>query len=368
MVTVLVVDDDSLFRNIVVKSLRKLPGLTLLEAAGVEPATRVVKARAAANQAVDVLLTDLRMGDGDGLDLIEALPELSPQTMPILMSGVASSRDYQSALRLGAVDVLIKPFSKEALVAAVQRATDSATGFRASIHGLSLMDLLQMFHLARRSTVLEIRGPRRKGLVVLEEGELIHAEADNLEGEPALRRLVAMQGGSLSSTPFRPMARTLQGGFENLLLEAFRVIDEQRNEGEALHPPSEHPPDAALAPAPPGDWENLGGFVGSLDGELGAALLNGDNFHLVLKASLSDADWEQVGGQARWFASTLPPGWKQGLWSLGGFGLALLDWPERQVSVVLAQRFSGALDDRRFRWNVSCVARFLDEERASGAS
>ncbi|MCU0659904.1 MAG: response regulator, partial [Polyangiaceae bacterium] len=211
MRTVLVVDDDPLFRRLVVKSLQPGEQITVLEAGGVELAKRVLEQRAAERRDVDVLVTDLQMKDGSGLDLIELLPELSPGTIPILMSGVASPRDYQSALRLGAVDLLIKPFSKEALGQALQRATESATGFRGSFHGLSLVDLLQMIHMARRSLVLEIGGSKHRGILVFEGGELIHAATGGQVGMEALRRFLSAKTGTLTMTPFRKTLRTLSG-------------------------------------------------------------------------------------------------------------------------------------------------------------
>jgi CheY-like chemotaxis protein len=375
MTNVLVVDDDPLFRRLVVKMLQQAGSVAVQEAGGVEHAKRQLRQRASERQPVDVLITDLQMRDGDGLDLIELLPELSPGTMPILMSGVASPRDYQSALRLGAIDLLVKPFPREALALALQRAKDSATGFRGSFHGLSLADLLQMFHLARRSLVLEIRGTRHRGLIVFEGGEMIHAEAGEARGKEALGRFLAMTVGSLATTPFRPTARSLTGDFQGLLLDSFRELDEENHQGkqaledvpeleleeidEELEALDGEDGDAERGvPGEPAPGGLLASFAGSLDPELGVASLGGGRLEVLQPGRFSPQEWGSLGEQAAWLAGQLQGGWRQVQWSVGALGLAICA-PPGVNKVLLAQKFSGDLDDRRFRWNVSCVNRYL---------
>jgi len=47
-------------------------------------------------------------------------------------------------------------------------------GFRATLTGLSLLDLLQMLHLARQTTTLVVGGDR-EGRLHLDQGKLVHA-------------------------------------------------------------------------------------------------------------------------------------------------------------------------------------------------
>jgi DNA-binding NtrC family response regulator len=48
-------------------------------------------------QEFDVLLTDLRLTDRDGMELITDLPDAAPSTRPILMSAFATAKDSQRA-------------------------------------------------------------------------------------------------------------------------------------------------------------------------------------------------------------------------------------------------------------------------------
>jgi len=350
----LVVEDDPVFRSVIQKALRGQAGLNVTEAHGVREATALLK-----QGKIDLLLTDLRLDDGDGLDLIAALPELAPEAIPVLMSSVATSRDHQSALRLGAVDVLTKPFTREELLGALQRAIDSTSGFRGSIHGLSLTDLLQMFHLASRSLVLEIRGARHQGALYFQDGEIVHAQAGPRQGAAALRALLTMQAGAIHTMPARPCERTIEGAFQVVLMDAFREMDE---EGKDRHKPITLSP-ASASPVS-GVGQALQSFVGQLDAELGAALLTPGGVEVVLPGRLTPSQWALLGGVSRRVEARWRPGWRQLQWEVKGLGLTLLR-ASGDICVVLAQVFVDNLDDRRFRWNAARVERFLRDDRGA---
>src|SRR5690606_19833021 len=57
----------------------------------------------------DLILTDLRMPNGDGLQLLQTLNDLQTQIPVIVISGAGVMNDVVGALRLGARDYLIKP-------------------------------------------------------------------------------------------------------------------------------------------------------------------------------------------------------------------------------------------------------------------
>jgi two-component system response regulator YesN len=66
----------------------------------------------------DILITDIKLADGDGISLIE---ETSPRAA-IVITGHSQIAFAQKALRAGAVDFLLKPLDDEELRQAVQRA------------------------------------------------------------------------------------------------------------------------------------------------------------------------------------------------------------------------------------------------------
>jgi DNA-binding NtrC family response regulator len=70
----------------------------------------------------DVVITDLKLPDGTGLDVIRHVHRERPELPLILITSYSSLDSAIGALRAGAVDYLIKPFENEDLLRAVQRA------------------------------------------------------------------------------------------------------------------------------------------------------------------------------------------------------------------------------------------------------
>ena len=82
---------------------------------------------------VDVLFTDLRVGDGDGLSIISEAHKLCPDLSTIVVTGYGSVESSVGALRLGAVDYLTKPFRAEQVAQALARACSRVARPRAAL-------------------------------------------------------------------------------------------------------------------------------------------------------------------------------------------------------------------------------------------
>jgi two-component system response regulator HydG len=74
--------------------------------------------------AYDIVLTDLRMGTLDGLTVLRAVRESSPNTEVIIMTAFGTIESAVEAMRLGAFDYIQKPFSEEELLTKVHRALE----------------------------------------------------------------------------------------------------------------------------------------------------------------------------------------------------------------------------------------------------
>ena len=75
----------------------------------------------AQQQSFDLCLSDVRMPGSGGIELLRRLTEASPETMVMLMTAHGELDTAIEALRLGAVDYLLKPFRHEELIAKVKR-------------------------------------------------------------------------------------------------------------------------------------------------------------------------------------------------------------------------------------------------------
>jgi DNA-binding NtrC family response regulator len=73
-------------------------------------------------QPVDVIISDVRMPDIGGIDLLRATKELHPQTEVIMMTAFANEETAREAVKLGAFNFIYKPFDNDLLKVIVQRA------------------------------------------------------------------------------------------------------------------------------------------------------------------------------------------------------------------------------------------------------
>ncbi len=72
----------------------------------------------------DAVLTDLRIPDGDGMDVLGRVHEKDKQIPVIIMTAYASVRSAVQAIKIGAYDYIQKPFEPEELMLIVKRATE----------------------------------------------------------------------------------------------------------------------------------------------------------------------------------------------------------------------------------------------------
>ncbi len=74
---------------------------------------------------IDVVLTDLRMGSRDGIDVLRAIKSVQPMTEVIVMTAYGTIESAVEAMRLGAFDYVQKPFSEEELLVKVGKAVEA---------------------------------------------------------------------------------------------------------------------------------------------------------------------------------------------------------------------------------------------------
>ena len=75
--------------------------------------------------AYDVVITDLRMGEFDGIDVLRTIKESQPMTEVIVMTAYGTIESAVEAMRLGAFDYIQKPFGEQELIVKVSKALES---------------------------------------------------------------------------------------------------------------------------------------------------------------------------------------------------------------------------------------------------
>jgi len=117
--TVLIVDDEELVRWSLRERLRK-DGYTVLESGTVASAIEKL------TPAVDLVLLDQRLPDGDGLTLLRQIKESSPDTLVILMTAFSTVENAVAAMKHGAYHYLNKPFNLDDVSVVVEKALETS--------------------------------------------------------------------------------------------------------------------------------------------------------------------------------------------------------------------------------------------------
>jgi two-component system response regulator RegA len=116
--SLLLVDDDKAFVTRLARAMEGR-GFTVDTAESVEEAVGKVKQHAPAYAVVD-----MRLGDGNGLDVVSALRDKRPDARMVILTGYGNIATAVTAVKLGAVDYLSKPADADDIYAALTRSGD----------------------------------------------------------------------------------------------------------------------------------------------------------------------------------------------------------------------------------------------------
>ena len=103
----LLVDDDSPFRERLARAMEK-KGFQVSQAEGVKKGIESVK-----QSCPGFAVVDLRLGDGNGLEVVKEIKKLSPESRVIMLTGYGNIPTAVAAVKDGAIDYLAKPADAE---------------------------------------------------------------------------------------------------------------------------------------------------------------------------------------------------------------------------------------------------------------
>ncbi len=113
--SLLLVDDDEVFREVLARALTRR-GYLVSCAADVAAALVLV-----GDNPPELAVVDLKMPGESGLVLIKALIDLDPNTRIVMLTGYASIATAVEAIKLGALNYLVKPADADQILAALGR-------------------------------------------------------------------------------------------------------------------------------------------------------------------------------------------------------------------------------------------------------
>ncbi len=115
MARILIVDDD-LRIPIMLKELLKMEGYESVSVADGRQALELIK-----GEPFDLIITDLRMPQMDGMEFLREVKANKPAVPVIMITAYASDITAVESVQLGVFDYIAKPFKVEALLDAIER-------------------------------------------------------------------------------------------------------------------------------------------------------------------------------------------------------------------------------------------------------
>jgi response regulator RpfG family c-di-GMP phosphodiesterase len=137
--SVLVVDDEEYICAIIENTLTERDGYRVRTCSDPAEAIRIIE-----SQQIDLVLTDMLMGDFTGVDILNACRENQPDAVVIFMTGHPTIQNAISVLTSGAYDYLVKPFKLESLKASVDRGIEKLCLQRENIRLKNAVSLYQL--------------------------------------------------------------------------------------------------------------------------------------------------------------------------------------------------------------------------------
>jgi len=117
-INLLIVDDDKLIRNLLEKELQNFK---------VQTAANLLESISAIDEnTFECVLLDLKLPDGNGLEILKYIKEKQPFTQVIVITAYGTIETAISAMKLGAYDYLTKPFSLNEIEILIEKAAEKS--------------------------------------------------------------------------------------------------------------------------------------------------------------------------------------------------------------------------------------------------
>jgi CheY-like chemotaxis protein/predicted regulator of Ras-like GTPase activity (Roadblock/LC7/MglB family) len=182
---------------------------------------------------VDLVITDIRMPEIGGIELLIQIKERFTKTKVIIMTAYGSEDIQREVFRKGSIAYIEKPFEINKLRDLILKNIQEQKGFVGQVSDFQLSDIIQMNALGRLTTALQVVNGSEVGTVFFIDGHVVHAEVPGKEGEEAFYQIINWEGGEFSSKRgLKPPKESISKSVQSLLLEGLKRVDEDTEENE----------------------------------------------------------------------------------------------------------------------------------------
>ncbi len=222
---ILIVDDERSMREFL-EILFRREGFEVSTAPDVRSAVACLE-----NDDVDVVITDMQMPEGSGLDVLHAAREAAPDAVVIVITAFASTDSAISAMKEGAYDYITKPFKVDEIRLVVQKALEKKllarenrqlrTELRSKLKHRNIIgsseSIQRTFDL-----IAQVAGTKTNVLIAGESGtgkelvaRAIHDQSDRCDQAFVALNCGAIPENLLESELFGHMKGSFTGAFQN---------------------------------------------------------------------------------------------------------------------------------------------------------
>src|SRR5665647_1808444 len=115
---ILIIDDEEKLRSLLSRIIR-LEGFTVIEAGTIKAGTKLME-----KEKVDVVLCDVKLPDGNGVDFVKAIKPQYPSVEIILLTAYGNIGDGVQAMKNGAFDYITKGDDNDKIIPLLNRAME----------------------------------------------------------------------------------------------------------------------------------------------------------------------------------------------------------------------------------------------------
>ena len=187
--------------------------------------------------AISLVVTDLKMPKMDGFSLLAHIMESYPDIPVIIITGYSTPGMERLARDGGAVGYIAKPFMiadlAKKIMETLRKESDGGT-----LHNVSSGMFLQLMEMEEKTCTIRLveKSSKKQGTLFFRDGELLDARANGLGGESAAYEIFSWEEVSLSiQNACHQKEKRIHRDLQAVLLEAMRLKDERgRFEKEGL--------------------------------------------------------------------------------------------------------------------------------------
>lgn len=181
------------------------------------------------NHQVDMVVTDLKMPQMDGFELLAYLTARHPNIPVIVMTAFGNPEIARWLEQMGAFQFLEKPLDYGMLVDKIfEGLSPSSKGY---LKGITLPAFMQLVEMEKKTFTLKIKSADKEGILYFRQGMLINAECGELTGKQAAFEIVTWADAEIEIDNIcRKRKKVIDESLSHILMEGLRLKDEAGRE------------------------------------------------------------------------------------------------------------------------------------------